>query len=62
MADTEHSAASPARPGELPIDLAAELHSKGPDAVAVACCQLLTQLGADAAGGSADSPPAGQPR
>jgi hypothetical protein len=62
MADTEQSAAFPARPGELPIDLAAGRHIKGPDAVAVAYRRLLAQLGADAAAGLADAPPAGQPR
>ncbi len=50
------------RPEELPIDLAAELHIKGPDAVAVAYRRLLAELGVDAAAGPADAPPAGQPR
>ena len=50
------------RPEELPIDLAAELHIKGPDAVAVAYRRLLAQLGVDAAAGPADAPPAGQLR
>jgi hypothetical protein len=52
------------RPEELPIDLAAELHIKGPDAVAVAYRRLLAGLGADAeaTAGPADAPPAGQPR
>jgi hypothetical protein len=60
MADTEQSTAFPARPGELPIDLAAGRHIKGPD-VAVAYRRLLVQPGADAAAGPADAPPAGQP-
>jgi hypothetical protein len=93
MADTEQSAASPARPTffarnapglvreirahpesvdadigrhreELPIDLAAGLHIKGPDVVAFAYRRLLAELGfdADAAAGPADAPPAGQSR
>jgi phenylpropionate dioxygenase-like ring-hydroxylating dioxygenase large terminal subunit len=35
------------RPEELPLDLAAELHLKGPDAVAVAYRRLLAELGID---------------
>jgi phenylpropionate dioxygenase-like ring-hydroxylating dioxygenase large terminal subunit len=35
------------RPEELPIDLSAELHIKGPDAVAVAYRRLLAELGVD---------------
>ena len=36
------------RPEELPIDLSAELHIKGPDTVAVAYRRLLAELGVDA--------------
>ena len=36
------------RPEELPLDLAAELHLKGPDAVAVAYRRFLAELGVDA--------------
>jgi hypothetical protein len=52
------------RPEELPIDLAAELHIRGPDAVAVACRRLLAELGVDedAAAGPAEAPRAGQSR
>jgi hypothetical protein len=52
------------RPEELPIDLAAGLHTKGPDAVAFAYRRVLAELGADAdaAAGPADAPPAGQSR
>ena len=35
------------RPEELPLDLAAELHLKGPDAVAVAYRRFLAELGID---------------
>ena len=35
------------RPEELPLDLAAELHLKGPDAVAVAYRRFLAELGVD---------------
>lgn len=48
------------RPEELPIDLAAELHIKGPDAVAVAYRRLLAELDADAAAGPAAAPPSGK--
>ena len=50
------------RPEELPIDLAAELHIKGPDVFAVAYRRLLAELGADAdaAAGPAEAPPSGQ--
>jgi vanillate O-demethylase monooxygenase subunit len=52
------------RPEELPIDLAAELHIKGPDAVAVAYRRLLAELGVDtdAAPGPLGAPPSGRPR
>jgi vanillate O-demethylase monooxygenase subunit len=46
------------RPEELPIDLAAELHIKGPDAVAVAYRRLLAELGVD----TKPEPGSGQPR
>jgi phenylpropionate dioxygenase-like ring-hydroxylating dioxygenase large terminal subunit len=36
------------RPDELPLDLSAELHIKGPDAVAVAYRRLIAELGVDA--------------
>jgi hypothetical protein len=35
------------RPEELPIDLAAEFHIKGPDTVAVAYRRLMAELGID---------------
>jgi hypothetical protein len=44
-------------PEELPIDLAARMRIKGPDAVAVAYRRLLAELGVDA-----DAAAAGQPR
>lgn len=48
------------RPEELPIDLPAELHIKGPDVFAVAYRRLLAEFGADAAADPTEAPPSGQ--
>jgi hypothetical protein len=61
MADTEHSAASPARPTLLARNatgLVREIRLRGPDAVAVAYRRLLAELGADAVAGPAEAPSA----